>query len=122
MYYLDDGCHDESDGSSDDIIGTFQLEDSTAAASCCSRDGRKCNTIGSCPQRSSHMTYHDAAFQCDKVGLRLCKKDELRSGICCNSKNASNICDNYSVWTSTKVQGKCSYVNFENMSLYRLLE
>ena len=44
------------------------------------------------------MSFDDAAYKCQEMGLRLCTKDELQRDVCCGTGGG---CDNYLMWTST---------------------
>ena len=61
---------------SQDMISDSQ----TSAVRCCSLDGGSCESkIPDC----STLTFSNAEEKCSKLGMRLCKEEELASNICC---------------------------------------
>ena len=105
-FYVDDGCHSETEIQPvDDFVGSFKPKSFNAGARCCAYDGSTCVTIISCLDGES-MSYDNAASHCAGSGRRLCTKDELLSDICCGS---GGDCDNFAVWTSTSESGILHY-------------
>ena len=97
-YYVDDGCQSEAETPPiDDFSGSFQSKSFNAGVRCCTMDGKTCDTEGQCATNS--VTFDDAIVQCANRDDRLCTKNELLTGICCNTGGS---CNDYPVWTSTK--------------------
>jgi len=97
-YYVEDGCikHRESKKQ-----GSYQDESAEYGVRCCSMDGKKCATPGSCETKANDrilVSYADATSECSAIGKRLCTKDELNTGVCCGT---GGQCDQALVWTST---------------------
>jgi len=119
-YYVDDGCHDETQEKrdTDDYAGVYQAANLKAGVRCCSNDGktiiddnivngkinngkeRFCTTLGSCNRRNG-VTLEEAVQQCTDAGYRLCTKEELMSDECCGT---GGNCDSHLVWTSTTAE------------------
>ena len=71
-----------------------------AGVRCCSCDGKSCQTHLRCPDE--YMSYDDAKTECHKKGLRLCTKEELHGGVCCNT---GGNCNGHLTWTSLAEPG-----------------
>ena len=84
--------------------GSFEPKSSKARALCCKFDGSSCIAVpnSSCEKNKLNLRYHDAEVECQKIGHRLCSKDELLSNMCCK---ASENCDQSSIWTLTSESG-----------------
>ena len=95
-YYVDDGCQTAGDSPN----GSFQPKSYQAGVRCCSNDGESCQTPFDCP--NNKLSFDDAAYKCQEMGLRLCTKDELQREVCCGMGGG---CDNYLMWTSTLESG-----------------
>ena len=95
-YYMGDGCPFQ--GST--VDDRFQPQSFQGGIRCCSDDGKSCQTPGDCPKNS--VSYEIAAMKCQNMGLRLCTKYELLSGVCCST---GGNCDSHLVWTSTSESG-----------------
>merc|ERR1712154_247185 len=78
-YWVDDGCHSETGGNSDDFVGrwisgrTDMGNTEYHSARCCNDNNNVCVTPASCPQG---LTYDEAVNSCAQHGLRLCTKTE----------------------------------------------
>ena len=95
-YYVEDGCPT----SGIDVEGSIQPKSYHAAVRCCANDGESCQTPFDCP--TNKMSFDDAKFKCNEMGLRLCTKDEILSEVCCGTGGG---CDNHFIWTSTSESG-----------------
>jgi len=104
-YWVDDGCHTESDNTPDDFTGGYYTSDQTYGIRCCAYDGSSCDTTHHC-QNDQAVTYSEASQYCASENKRLCTRTEMESGICCST---GGKCDSYQVWTSSK-KGKWSYI------------
>ena len=88
-----DGCK----AIGDEIIeGSYEQKSFTSGVRCCKETDDTCETIGACP--SDATTYHDAVAKCTAIGRIICTKNQILSGICCQT---GGNCDRYPVWTST---------------------
>ena len=83
-------------------------------------DGSTCATPGSCETAANDrivVSYADATSQCSAIGNRLCTKDELNTGVCCET---GGQCDHALVWTSTPESGTYRHFILQSL-LYRML-
>eukprot|EP00929_Paragymnodinium_shiwhaense_P121946 TRINITY_DN943_c0_g1_i2.p1 TRINITY_DN943_c0_g1~~TRINITY_DN943_c0_g1_i2.p1 ORF type:complete len:257 (-),score=33.90 TRINITY_DN943_c0_g1_i2:333-1103(-) len=96
LYWADDGCHTEDDDKPDDFEGAYFTPEHEFAVRCCSMDGKSCKSPRSCPDSA---TYDWAEASCQGEGMRLCKKSELESGVCCHGGCGF---DSKQVWASTE--------------------
>lgn len=64
---------------------------SKAAVRCCSKDGNKCKSF--CKHKA--VTYDAAEHVCNENAMRLCKRKELETNVCCGTGCQF---DGYLVW------------------------
>ena len=95
-YYAGDGCPNKGKKNE----GTFHPKSYEAGVRCCSCDGKSCQTHLRCP--ADNMSYDDARAECHKKGLRLCTKEELLNGVCCDTGGS---CNDHLTWTSRAQPG-----------------
>ena len=95
-YYVGKGC--QYNVKKDEA--TSRPKSFQAGVRCCSCDGKSCQTHLRCP--AEYMSYDDAKKECHEKGLRLCTKEELTSGVCCNT---GGNCNGHLTWTSQPEPG-----------------
>ena len=91
----------------DGISGSFQHKFSKAVPLCCKFSEGSCSKLilvrrYPCPTRHDHVTYGDAIVKCDKLGLRLCSKDEFLSNECYKELRK---CEGARFWSSNTGKG-----------------
>ena len=104
--YAGDGCPNKGKK----VEGMFQPKSYQAGVRCCSCDGKSCQTHLKCPE--DDMSYYDAIAECHKKGLRLCTKEELLNGVCCDTGGS---CNDHLTWTSTAQTSMCVHQRYYNM-------
>ena len=94
-----DGCKkDANDNQPNWNPGYYTTEErSVAHVRCCAMDGSSCTSSRSC-EANSAITYSEAVAYCAAEGQRLCYKEEIEEGKCCET---GGMCDNYITWTKT---------------------
>ena len=102
QYWVDDGCIARGR----EKVGSFKETSYLAGVRCCSADGSECVTPPDLKCPDDNMSFDRANQKCVFLGMRLCTKDQLLSGVCCRS---GGFCDHHEVWTSTPDPGKKSF-------------
>ena len=97
-FFVGDACNKGKN----EVWGSYLAKSSKAGVLCCKFDGTSCRSVRNklCP--TPDVKQVDAEVQCATIGHRLCSKNELLNGICCE---AIRNCNSNSIWTLTSKSG-----------------